>query len=186
MKHPLDLEKAQSRPTWARGAWTLTVALLLAVTTAVVLLNVIGGDDKASPPALATSDVDPDWDQTVRSIAAFSDWLRLHPDPDLVARYMTRDNPAYAEAVDSTAKLRAGALRYDPKPRPIPVASVDLLEHQGAVARLRVRFGDLPAFRVVDESGKVFDERPAGPGNARIWTLRYQDGQWLLAGTQEG
>lgn len=188
MKHPLDIEEAQSRPSWARSAWTLALALFLAVVTTVVFLGVIGGlgDDKPSPPALQTSAADPDWNQTVRSIASFNDWLRLHPDPDLVAKYMTRDNPAYAEAVESTAKLRAGTLHYDPKPRPIPVASVELLDRQGPVAHVRVRFGDLPAFRVVDKGGTVVYESPAGPGNTTIWTLRYQNDQWLLAATQGG
>lgn len=176
---------------WGRSAWTLGVAVVVVAILAFVGVRLTSSGPTASTlpkgaPALNSSSQAPDWDSLVRSLVAFDAWLHLHPDPALVDRYVTTDNPIYANAKDQTARFVTGALRYDPPPTAPDVASTHVVATSATDATVRVLYATTPHYRVLDAQNKVVLDTQAGAGKTSVWHLRYVGHQWLLAGQEEG
>ena len=184
------------RPRLATAGLVVAVLAVLAVGSFVVLGGGGGGGDRAqraaadaavtaadaSAPELPNSGED--WDQIVRSIVAYEDWLHLHPNPELL---VNTEVPSYQFFDDRQLGLRNLATkgwRYEPKPRPLSVQLVRLQRRLADdVANVFVRFGPTPATRVVDAAGNVVQETPETPPNAVVWTLVREpatDAHWRL------
>lgn len=190
----------------APSAWrNLVLGLILAlmaVGMAAVLVQRAntdgGGATAASPPAAspaspataAPTDKPPalvntgeDWDAIVRSMVAYSDWLYLHPMPELLDTYSLPSNPSYADTKLALTNLATKGWRYDP---PRAAATVEIVRLNSRInptaAAVFVRFGPAPQYRVVDQSGAEVANKPAtAVGNSVIWTLAQKDGRWYLA-----
>jgi hypothetical protein len=132
------------------------------------------------PPAIVNTGED--WDAIVRSMVAFSDWLYLHPNPDLLDRFQLPSVPGYADTKLGLSNLATKGWRYDPPRRPVTVEIVRLNNRGPAMAAVFVRFGPAQQYRVVDRAGNEVANKPATTvGSSVIWTLYMQpDGKWLL------
>lgn len=130
------------------------------------------------PPLLNTGD-DPDWAAMVRSMLAYDAWLRRNPRPELLEAWMRPASPLYAEARQSLENLANGGLRYEPPYPPLAAENVNLTSRHGTSAVVFVRFGPLPALRIIDRAGNTVLDQPAQPPNSAVWTLlRDPDGRW--------
>ncbi len=175
------------------------VLALMAVGLAAVLIQRANTDDggatsptAASPTSSVTAaaqvdqpvivNTGEDWNAIVRSMVAFSDWLYLHPNPDLVDRFQLPSVPGYADTKLGLTNLATKGWRYDPPRRPVTVDTVRLNNRGPAQAAVFVRFGPAQQYRVVDQAGNEVANKPATTaGNSVIWTLYMQpDGKWLL------
>ncbi len=136
----------------------------------------------AQPPPLV--DTGEDWDAIVRSIAAYDDWLFLHPHPELLDEVLLPSAPTYADTKVGLTNLATKGWRYDPPRPPVPIEIVRLNSRVNATAAaVFVRFGPAPQYRVVDQSGAEVANKPATTiGNSVIWTLKLTaDSHWRLA-----
>lgn len=132
------------------------------------------------PPAVGV-----DFDSVVRNLEASDHFLRLHPDPELVAAIYDPANPVYADAVAFQRQLVSGDRRYDPLPEAWQITSVRLLSHSGDTARVVVAFAGSPRYRVLDRDGRVVSDKPAGPARSAVWTLRLREGlAWRILGAE--
>lgn len=130
-----------------------------------------------SPPATPA----PDFEAWVRSIVVKAAELRARPDPAGLSRYLDPANPSYADAFAAQTRLAAGELRYDPVPAAPVVGAVTVRSSSPTEAVVDVAFWTTPRYRVVDRSGTVVSDSPAGGASVARWTLRLGDGTWRLA-----
>ena len=175
------------------------IMALMAVGLAAVLIQRANTDEggatsptAASPTSVTAAPADQppaiintgeDWDAIVRSMVAYSDWLYLHPKPDLLDTYSLPSNPSYADTKLALTNLATKGWRYDP---PRVAATVEIVRLNSRInptaAAVFVRFGPAPQYRVVDQSGAEVANKPAtAVGNSVIWTLAQKDGRWYLA-----
>ncbi|MGH9165303.1 MAG: hypothetical protein ACRDZW_07330 [Acidimicrobiales bacterium] len=133
------------------------------------------------PPALINTGED--WDAIVRSMVAYSDWLYLHPKPELLDAFALPSTPSYADTKLGLTNLATKGWRYDPPRAPTTVEIVRLNSRINATSTaVFVRFGASPQYRVVDQSGAEVANTPATTvGQSFIWTLVQKDGRWYLS-----
>jgi hypothetical protein len=200
---PPPAPSGEPEPPAPRSWRTLILGLVLALVAvglAAVLIQRANTDDggaTVASPSAPTSSVMPaaevdqppaivntgeDWSAIVRSMVAFSDWLYLHPNPDLLDRFQLPSVPGYADTKLGLTNLATKGWRYDPPRRPVTVETVRLNNRGPAQAAVFVRFGPAQQYRVVDQAGNEVANKPATTaGNSVIWTLYMQpDGKWLL------
>lgn len=132
------------------------------------------------PPTIVNTGED--WDRIVRSMVAFSDWLYLHPKPELLDTFQLPSVPGYADTKLGLTNLATKGWRYDPPRAP---AAVEIVRLNGRInattAAVFVRFGPAPQYRVVDQSGAEVANKPATTAsNSVIWTLALRDGKWFM------
>jgi hypothetical protein len=158
------------------------VVVLAAVVVGSFIVFGGGGDDGDALPASAPPIVDPnappelrntgeDWDQIVRSIVEYREWLFNHPDPALLDRIQVPSYEFFAEGQLGLTNLATKGWRYDPPLEPLTVELVRLQERIDNVVILFIRFGPTPPIRVVDPNGAVVQDSPGVPPNAILWTL---------------
>lgn len=133
------------------------------------------------PPALVNTGED--WDTIIRSIVAYNDWLRVHPNAELLRNIWRPADVKQAPATPDFSDYRAKGWHYDPVPAPLSVEEVRLSSYPFPnTALVYIRFGVIPEYRLVDQTGKVMSDEPSQPGNAAQWTLRVDpgDGRWKI------
>ena len=138
--------------------------------------------DPNLPPALANTGED--WDQIVRSMRAYQQWLFTHPKPELLDNIMLRTYDDYDGHKLGLTNLATKGWHYDP---PFRAATVEVVRLQDRprpdLAVVFVR-SFTPPNRVVDASGKVISDDPGAGEASVLWTLQREpatDAHWRLA-----
>lgn len=138
-------------------------------------------DPNAAPELRNTGE---DWDQIVRSIVAYEDWLFNHPNPTLLERTEVPSYSGFADGQLGLQNLATKGWRYDPPRQPQTVEVVRLHERvTESFAIVFVRFGPTPPVRVVDSTGAVIQDSPGLPPSPVLWTLVREpdtDPHWRL------
>jgi hypothetical protein len=181
----------------------LVVGVLIVAVLAIlaggsfVVLHRDGGDGKAATGTSATttvvtaSDAPPelkntgeDWDQIVRSISGYLDWLFTHPHPELLDNIMLNSYKGYNDQKVGLTNLATKGWHYDPHYNPGSTELVRLQDHpRPDLAVVFVRSFDA-ANRVVDAAGKPVIDTPGAGEASVLWTLQRvppSDSHWRLA-----
>lgn len=177
----------------SRGRTAILAVVFVALVAGIAGLVVTRGSDDSSHdgvqgatgtlPAVSTvpaqSDQRPallntgeDWDTIVRSIVRFSEWLKLHPNPELLDEYTVPTHKDYADTKLGLTNLATKGWRYDPVPAPVTVERVSVTTRMSPTrVGLAIRFGPAPQYRVVDQAGNEVYNQPSTNGNTVEWTL---------------
>ena len=138
-------------------------------TGTVPVVSTVPAQNDQRPALLNTGE---DFDTIVRSIVRFSEWLKLHPQPELLDEYTVPTHKDYADTKLGLTNLATKGWRYDPIPAPVTVERVSVTTRMSPTrVGLAIRFGPAPQYRVVDQAGNEVYNQPATNGNTVEWTL---------------
>lgn len=151
-----------------------------AATGPTVVSSVQPGPGVSPPTVDQTTSPTPGWTALVGQLLDQDAALRVHPNPDGVALYMTPDHPDFATTVAAQQRLLTSEVHYDPAPTtPTLKRAIDQGDIDGE-RQVRVTF-TTPRYRLLDAAGAVIVDTPSKIVNV-TWRLRYDDGRWRIAG----
>jgi len=141
---------------------------------------------KASqPPALATTG--DNWDQIMRSLDDYSNWMFEHPDPALVGNYATTDCPCFAPLKTSLADYEAKGQHFmgpDDKIDRVDLSAVVVPAGASVAQAQRVSLyvvSESLANGLIDSAGQVLQRSVAKPPVGYSIDLQLaNDGRWYV------
>ena len=149
------------------------------------LTAVPAGVNASKPPPLATTG--DNWDQIMRSLDDYSNWMFEHPDPSLVANYATTDCPCFATLQTSLAGYRAKGQHFaGPDHQVDRVQLSAVVDPPGANAERARRVSlyvvsETLANTLVDTAGQVLQRSATKPAVGYSIDLQLaNDGRWYV------